>query len=86
MHWVTTARYRQKYEIVIGFENGKSKLVDLANYLDKGILLELKDLNMFKRFSVNHDTDTIEWDNGADLSPDFLYEIGTSIDKSLVAA
>jgi len=38
----------------------------------------LKDLSFFKRFAVNYDIDTVVWPNGADFSPDFLYEIGES--------
>jgi hypothetical protein len=28
---------------------------------------------------VNEATDTIEWENGADMSPDFLYRIGKNV-------
>ena len=76
MHWVQNAEYKNEYEIQIEFEDGSIRLVNLEGYLDKGIFIPLKDLNNFKKFQVNHDTDTIEWYNGADLSPDFLYEIG----------
>jgi hypothetical protein len=33
-------------------------------------------LKLFRRVSVNHDTGTIEWPNGADIAPEFLCEIG----------
>ena len=59
----------------------KNKLVDLAEHLYGEIFECLKDLSYFKTFKVNHDTDTIEWDNGADMSPDFLYRIGKDINE-----
>jgi hypothetical protein len=81
MHWVKNASYKDEYKITIQFEDGITKLIDLKDYLDKGIFIPLQELNNFKKFKVNKDTDTIEWENGADLSPDFLYEIGTAIEQ-----
>jgi hypothetical protein len=86
MHWVKTAEYKNNYEIIVGFENGEVKIANLDKCLDKGIFVALKKLNEFKKFRVNHDTDTIEWENGADLSPDYLYEIGVSIKQPSKAA
>jgi hypothetical protein len=39
----------------------------------------LKDVDYFKTVRVNPDIDTIVWENGADFSPDFLYESGTEV-------
>ena len=86
MHWVKSAEYKSGYEIIIGFENNEVKVVNLEGLITKGIFSDLKDIDKFKKFKVNHDTDTIEWENGADLSPDFLYEAGKSIKKSLKVA
>jgi hypothetical protein len=79
MHWVQNAEYKKEYELLIEFEDGSIRLVNLERYLDKGIFVPLKDVDNFKKFQVNHDTDTIEWYNGADLSPEFLYEIGKPV-------
>ncbi len=38
-----------------------------------------KDQNYFKTVTVNSELDTIVWENGADFSPEFLYEIGEDI-------
>ena len=40
----------------------------------------LKDISYFKSVTLNKDIDTIVWPNNADFSPDFLYEIRTTID------
>jgi len=86
MHWVKNAEYKKDYQILLEFEDGKTKIVDLKKYLNKGIFVELKNLKNFKKFKLNHDTDTIEWYNGADMSPDFLYEIGSLVTHASFAA
>jgi Protein of unknown function (DUF2442) len=86
VHWIKNAEYKKGYEIILEFENGDVKLVDLKNHLDKGILRELKDETRFSKFKLNRDTDTIEWETGADFSPDFLYEIGETLAHSSSAA
>jgi len=58
------------------FEDKTNKFVDLETYLDGKIFEPLKDIEYFETFSVDQELDTIVWKNGADFSPDFLYEIG----------
>jgi len=81
MHSVKIAKYLKDYEIILTFEDNVKKIVDLFPYLYGEIFEPLKDISYFKRFKVNEDTDTIEWENGADMSPDFLYKIGKDIPK-----
>lgn len=64
------------YELRIQFSNGAVKEVDLAGELYGQVFEPLKDLEFFKRVSVNPETRTIEWPNGADFAPEFLYETG----------
>ena len=37
------------------------------------IFQELKDLNKFKKFKIEFDT--LSWENGLDLAPEFLYDL-----------
>lgn len=76
MHFVKEVNYVSDYKLLTSFEDGTVKLVDLAPYLDGEIFEPLKDKNYFKTVRVNQDIDTIAWENGADISPDFLYKIG----------
>jgi hypothetical protein len=41
----------------------------------------LKDLRRFRTARLNKDLDTVAWENGADISPDFLYETGVPLEK-----
>ena len=56
------------------FEDGSLRRVDLKNHLDGEIFEPLKDPKLFRTAHLNPDIDTVVWDNGADMSPDFLYE------------
>lgn len=86
MHYVIEATYLSGYKLVVRFEDGQEKLVDLASHLDGPVFEPLKDPQFFRRFTVNPDIDTVTWPNNADFSPDFLYEIGLDlIEKSAVA-
>ncbi|MBI2841814.1 MAG: DUF2442 domain-containing protein [Armatimonadetes bacterium] len=86
MHFVKRAVYVSDYKLLVTFENGETRLVDLGPHLDGEIFEPLKDTDYFKRFRVDADIDTIVWENGADMSPDFLYEIGKPTAKSTSAA
>lgn len=76
MHIVKDVQYIKDYKLAVTFENNKTKVVDLENHLNKGVFKPLKDVSYFKTVKLDQDLDTIVWDNGADISPDFLYEIG----------
>ncbi len=79
MHWITDVSYIDNYKLKLKFENGEYKLVDLKPHLEGKIFEPLKDISYFKSVKLNKDIDTIVWQNNADFSPDFLYEIGQSI-------
>ena len=79
MHYVVDASYLDAYRLKIRFENDEDRLVDLSGHLDGPVFEPLKDLTYFRHFQVNHDIDTVVWPNGADFSPDFLYEIGVPL-------
>jgi len=82
MHFVKNVIYISEYKLQLTFEDGSLRLVNLEPHLDGEIFEPLKDINYFKTVRVNSDLDTIVWDNGADMSPDFLYEIGTPMTES----
>ncbi len=74
MIWVTSAKHLNDFKILISFNNGIVKTVNLENYLEKPVFQPLKDKSYFKNFNLN--PFTIEWANGADFAPEFLYKIG----------
>lgn len=71
---ILNAEYLGDYQISLVFNNGKSKTVDLSDKLIGKVFEPLKDKNFFQTFSIKFNT--IEWSNGADFAPEYLYEIG----------
>jgi hypothetical protein len=63
----------------VEFSDGVVKKVDLSKELYGKVFEPLKDPELFKQISVNKETNTIEWSNGADFAPEYLYEIGEEI-------
>jgi len=71
---VTKAEYLDNYRLLLTFNNGKIKTVDLQNELNDTVFVPLKQLDFFKKFRIKYNT--IEWENGADYAPEYLYKIG----------
>ena len=74
--------YLDGYRLRVEFNDGEVRKVDLTNELYGEVFEPLKDVGLFKQVTVNPDTHTIEWPNGADLAPEFLYEIGVETRKT----
>ncbi|HSW72126.1 MAG TPA: DUF2442 domain-containing protein [Chlamydiales bacterium] len=70
---VKKVEYLGEYKLKLHFNNGKIKVIDLANELKKAQnkFLDLVDLNFFKQVSC--DGISIVWPNGIDFCPDWLY-------------
>jgi hypothetical protein len=86
MHFVKKAVHAGGYRLLLTFENGDERLANLEPHLDGPIFEPLKDPAYFRNLRVNEDLDTVVWENGADFSPDFLYEIGQPVTEAIRAA
>jgi hypothetical protein len=71
---VKEAKYLHDYVIWVRFNDGIAGAVDLENELDGEVFGPLKDKKKFKLFKVDPILQTIAWENGADLAPEFLHE------------
>jgi Protein of unknown function (DUF2442) len=76
---VRSVRHLKPYQLQIEFNDDAVKEVDLAAELYGPVFEPLKDPAIFQQVRVNEDTNIIEWPNGADFAPEFLYEIGKSV-------
>lgn len=71
---VKEAKYLHDYVIWVRFNDGTEGEVDLSHELEGEMFEPLKDIQNFKSFRVDPILETIVWENGADLAPEFLYE------------
>ena len=78
---VTSAKYLSEYRVRVIFNDGVTKDVDLSQELYGEVFEPLKDKTFFRQVAVNPETNTIEWPNGADFAPEFLYEIGQKVES-----
>jgi hypothetical protein len=71
---VVAAQHEHDFVVHIRFADGREGDVDLADELYGEVFEPLKDIRVFKTFSVHPDFHTLCWPNGADLAPEFLYD------------
>ena len=57
--------------LALVFDNGEQGTLDMKPYLDFGVFQGIRDYDQFKRVRVAFDT--IQWDGGLDLDPEFVY-------------
>ncbi len=57
--------------LTIAFDSGEKGILDMRPYLGFGVFQRIKDYDHFKRVRVAFDT--IQWDRGVDLDPEFVY-------------
>lgn len=73
---VVTAGVEGGFRVRLEFTDGSQATVDLAPWVagKGGVFGPLQDAEFFARVSVDQESGTICWPNGADFDPDVLYE------------
>ena len=75
---LVSATYKGEYLIELAFEDGERGTVDFSSYADRGGVFErFKDIEYFRRFSVNAELGTLTWDGELDIAPESLYARAT---------
>lgn len=69
-----SAQYVSRYTIRVRFADGIEGDVDLEGELWGEVFEPLKDVEVFRRFRLDAELNTVTWPSGADLAPEFLYE------------
>jgi hypothetical protein len=64
------------YQLKVTFNNGETRIVNLANELNGEVFEPLRNPELFKQAYLT-EWNVIEWPNGADFAPEFLFEIGS---------
>jgi Protein of unknown function (DUF2442) len=71
---VKEAKYLHDYVLWLRFNDGAEGEIDLEKELEGEVFGSLKDRQLFQKFRVDPELETVVWENGADLAPEFLYE------------
>ncbi len=69
--------YQGDYRLALTFSDGVHKVVNLEPHLKGEVFGSLRDKDKFIQYALT--PVTIEWANGADFAPEYLYEIGTTV-------
>ncbi len=62
----------EDFTLAIVFDNGERGVLNMKPYLDVGAFRRIKDPDLFKRVRIAFDT--VQWDCGVDLDPEFIYD------------
>ena len=74
MHNLKNAKYIKDYIVELEFDNNEIGQIDFSYLTQKnGVFEKFKDIDFFKSFFVNKDSETLEWPGEIDLCPDTLY-------------
>ncbi len=76
---VTSVGYLGGHRLAVAFNDGAEREVDLSEELDGEVFEPLRDEAAFAEVFVDEETRTVAWPNGADLAPEFLYEVGREV-------
>ncbi len=61
----------KNFELYLEFDNGEKGVLDMKPFLNIGVFKKISKIDAFKKVRVSFDT--VEWDSGADLDPEFIY-------------
>jgi hypothetical protein len=67
---VVSVRPNDDFSLTVRFEDGAEGILDMKPYLGFGVFTKIKDFEQFKRVRVAFDT--VEWECGVDLDPEFI--------------
>lgn len=70
---VTKAKPLDGYKVEVCFDDGRKGIADLAEAIEGPMFESLKDPDMFRKFRVDEELQTIVWPNGTDLAPEYIY-------------
>jgi hypothetical protein len=78
---VVSARPLRDYLLRLEFTDGVIVDADLSDELHGEVFEPLRDPGFFAQVSVNPETGTVEWPNGAGFAPEFLRAAGREVQR-----
>ena len=77
--WINSAKYLGDYRLSLSFSNVEQRVFDAKEFIaSHPLFASLQDKQLFSQFQL--DGWTVSWQDGRlDISPEYLYEIGTPV-------
>jgi hypothetical protein len=73
-HRVVDARYLCDYTVWLAFDDGREGVVDLAEQVYADDAKRLRDPSLFAQFYLDDELESIAWQDGVGVAPEYLYE------------
>ncbi len=67
---VVSVHPNEDFSISVVFDDGVEGVLDMTPYLDFGVFKKIRDFEQFKRVRIAFDT--VDWECGVDLDPEFV--------------
>ena len=80
---VKSVSVAMNHKLILEFDNGESRIFDVGPLLTVGRFQALTSPQVFRKVKVAFDT--VEWENGLDLDPEYLYERSEPVSCEQVA-
>ena len=75
---IIKVKYLKNFLIEVKFLNGKSGIVNLEEYKNKGgIFSKFNDMDFFKNVKLNKEFGVLTWDGEIDIAPETIYSLAT---------
>ncbi|MEI6386311.1 MAG: DUF2442 domain-containing protein [Spirochaetota bacterium] len=71
---VVGAEYIEDYKIRITLNSGQCGIIDFKDELWGPVFEPLRNIELFRKYQISKAFGTIEWENGADIAPEFIEE------------
>lgn len=68
------AKYVRDFVVWVKFSDGVEGELDLREELSGPVFEPLRDVNLFKKFIIHPELQTLVWENDADFAPEFLHD------------
>ncbi len=76
---VTAAHPMKNYRVLLEFEDGTVRLLDVKPWIDGEWYMQLKNVEYFNRVRPHSLSGAIEWPDGQDIAPEDIMEFGKRI-------
>ena len=77
---ITSVKAHDDYKIILCYETGVKKLFNVLPYISGRWYEELRNNNYFKTVHLVPNGQGIEWENGQDIAPHELFDLGVVIE------